>query len=245
MSNLYRASRADIRKLFNDSNKKRVCENYKRLLEMFSRQEIAQQFNKGEGAIFDSYDEMAVALGTDNANVEVLTALCLADFYYPEGEAEIAFEISDKVDPEMITTYEELTSSFETDTPVDCRLSSGKETLNFQIKRYPYPHLEFTSEAIVSWFEKVIGHYGDMSDIKLCVLLQPSGDYREGVLDLGKVTAGIQDLSGQISFNEVMFSYNEGMQHMVLHKVYPDAKRLLVSLDWALARMRGDIAPDF
>lgn len=245
MSNIYTASRADLRKLFVDSRKEKVRENYKRLLKAFSRQELEQQLDKGEGEIVDSVNEIAATSAPNNANVEVFTALGLADFYYPDTEAEIAFEISDKVDPTSITTYEELTSAFETDTPVDCRVFSGDETLNFQIKRYPHPHLEFAPKAIVSWFEKVIGHYGDMSDTKLCILLQPSGDYKEGVLDIGKVITGIQALSEKISFNEVMFTYNEGMQHMVLHKVHPETKRLLVPLDWALARMRGDISPDF
>ena len=245
MSSIYTASRADLRKLFTDSRKEKVRANYERLLKAFSKQELEQQLDKGEGEIVDSINEMAATAGADNANVEVFTALGLTDFYYPDTEAEIAFEISDKVDPASITKYEQLTSAFETSTPVDCRVSSGEETLNFQIKRYPYPHLEFTPEAIVSWFEKVIGHYGDMSDTKLCILLQPSGDYKEGVLDIGKVTTGIQALSEQISFNEVVFTYNEGMQHMVLHKVHPEAKRLLIPLDWALARMRGDIALNF
>lgn len=245
MSNLYIASRSELRTLFSDSRKRVTRENYERLLNEFTKEELKEQLARGEGKLIDSINEMATSSGSDNANIEIVTALSLADFYYPNTEVNIAFEISDKVAPETVTTYEELISSFETNTHVDCRIIADEKTINFQIKRYPYPHREFSPTAIVKWLqEDVIRYYGDMSGTNLCILLQPSGDYREGVLDVDEIVKGIEVMDDIISFDEVMFTFNEVMLNMVLLKVYPEKKRILIPLEWALARLRGDIAPN-
>lgn len=52
-------------------------------------------------------------------------------------------------------------------------------------------------------------------------------------------------MANNISFNEVLFTFNKGMQHMVLQKSYPEEKRPLIPLDCALSRIRGYIAPNF
>lgn len=242
MGNSFRITRGELIRLFGEAQMLFHREVLAQMLLTFTHEEIHQQLERNEGPMADAIRERVATQGRLTSTVEVITALSLADFYFPHNESEISFEITRDVDPATIHTYETLVSSFETDTPIDCRIGDGNQTIAFQIKRYPYPHREYTADAFREWFENdVVRHYGNMNGTSLCILLQPSGTYEEGPLNLADITEVVQSLSEHITFDKVMLTYNERMQHFVLHELFPRPHRTLVPLEWGLARFRGEV----
>lgn len=241
MNNPFRISRVGLRTLLSDSQGRFVRENYNRLLQTYTRTEIEQQLNSGAGPAIDAILEHSREFARRTSNVEVITALGLSDFYHPHDETEIVFELRRNVDPNTITTYEEMTAAFENDTHIDCQISTENATHSFQIKRYPMEHLGYTVEAFIEWFENVLASYGNMNRTTLCILILPSEANAQHPLHLPDLANSIRNLADEITFDEVALTYNDHGQNFVLHKVYPEHRRILIPLSWGLMRFRGEV----
>lgn len=135
----------------------------------------------------------------------------MADFYWPQSDTEISFELRNSVQPDTISTYEELVAGIENDTHVDCRVAGDGEAKDFQIKRYPLAHLGDTNEAFLEWFENsVLDHYGEMTGTTLVVILQPDGRPEQFPLNLAELAESIAGMADRITFDEVVFAPEAG-----------------------------------
>jgi len=173
-------------------------------------------------------------------NVEILKALGLSDFYWPHSETEIFFELKKGVSPSSIVSYSDLVNGLEDNTHVDCQITGDGQTRSFQIKRYPQEYLEHSDGAFLQWLtDKVFCSYGDMSGTILVILLQPAVAFTKCPMDFTKLFSNLVDLKGIITFDEIVLSYNEQSQYMVLHRLYPTHKRLLIPFSLALDRLKG------
>lgn len=228
-------------RLVSESRRRFAVQSHERARQTFTEPEILVQLHTGTGELVDTITEHYVRLARNTSNVEVTTALSLSDFYYPHSDTQIRFELMRGVNPASITTYEELVESFENNTPIDCEIVADGETRSFQIKRYPHPHLAHTNPSFLQWLEyDVFRAYGDMSGIILVVLLQPTGEYEESQLNLAELAASTATMRELISFDEVALTYNDSGEHFVLHKLFPEHRRLLIPLELSLRRLRGD-----
>ena len=176
------------------------------------------------------------------ANVEILQALGLADFYWPHSLTEIAFELKTDVTPSSIRSYDDLVAGMETKTHVDCQISGDGQTRSFQIKRHPQQYLDQTNEAFLEWLtKKVFRGYGDMRGTILAVSLLPAVGFAQCPLDFAALAKSLVDLKQTITFDEVVLCWNEQNRYMKLHRVYPTHKRFLVPRDHYLNRLKGRV----
>jgi hypothetical protein len=241
MDNPFRTSRQNLQVLFSEPIRRFTAENFDRLLETYTRSEIERQIASGIGPIIDQVGAHTAVQAANNSNVEIMTALSLSDFYWPHSETEIAFELRRNVVPASITSYERLIAGIENNTHIDCQITADNVARSFQIKRYPFSRLGNTNASFLRWLnESVIQRYGNMAGTILVVILQPDGTPEQTPLNPGELATSLAGMTDQITFDEVALTYNDRGQYFVLHKLYPEHRRLLVPLDLGLRRLRGE-----
>jgi hypothetical protein len=194
-----------------------------------------------KGPILEAMDVETKKSARKTENIEVIKALQLSDFYYPHEETEICFELRSNVDLKSIESFDDLIDSFEDSTHIDCQIGTKTKSLNFQIKRYPADYLKHTNEAFLDWFAKTTRHYGDMSGTILAILLQPSKPHELSAINPSEISKILISRKEKISFDEVVFTYNDRNKFFTLHRVYPVEKKLGIPLEWGLKRMRGEV----
>ena len=242
MDNPFRTSRENLQALFSEPIRRFTTENFYRLLETYTRTEIEQQIASGAGPVIDQIAAHTATLAANTSNVEIMTALSLSDFYWPHSDTEISFELRRGVAPASVTSYEQLIASLENNTHIDCQISADNVTRSFQIKRYPLLRLGNTNEEFLRWLdEDVIRRYGNMTGTILVVILQPDGTPEQALLNPSELATSLVAMAEQITFDEVVLTYNDQGQHFVLHKLYPEHRRILIPLDWGLRRFRGEV----
>ena len=241
MKNPFVISRIDLVRLYGESKRQFVNELFFKSLNTFSRDNIAMQLATQSGPIVEAINVETRKSAQKTENVEVLKALQLSDFYSPHEETEICFELRSDVDPKSIKSYDDLVSSFEDGTHIDCQVRTKTKNLNFQVKRYPADYLKHTNEAFMEWFEKLTKHYSEMSGTILAVLLQPSEPHGLSEINPSEILKMLISQKEKISFDEIVFTYNDRNKFFTLHRVYPVEKKLGIPLDWGLKRMRGEI----
>lgn len=243
MENPFTVSREELQSLVTNDERLFSREQFNTLLRQYSRDEIEEQITNKSGPLMESIKARANAIATNTGKAEVINALSLADFYFPDSDTTISFELRRGVSQESITTFSELVGAFEVGTYIDCEVMSGEEIRSFQIKAYPQAYIEHANEVFLKWIkEEVFDHYGDMKGVILVVILQPDNSGgRSSNLDLDILANGIDAMVDRITFDEVVLTYNDRGQYITLCKLYPERKKLSVPLEWALARFRGDV----
>lgn len=239
MNNPYCDTFENVRALYIDHQKRLARARFDFWARMFPRHRIKEQLDTQSGTIIDDIKSIIRKAVGKTEFVEFLMALQMADFYFPNQEKQVCFDLKRGVDPKTIKTYQDLIESFEDYTHVDCLVRSGKESISFQVKRYRGDN---TPEAFISWLnERVLKHYGNMSGTSLVIVLQPAGGSAPAFA-LDKVyEAFVRDAQANVSFDRVSMIYNDGgKKYMVLHELFPKHHRKMIDLDLALARMRGD-----
>ncbi len=239
MNNPYTASFEDIRSLYTDYHGRKTRERFDKWKQTLSREEIEKQLDEKSGAVMEEINAVIKEEARRSEAVEFVCALQLADFYFPNSEKEVSFELRRDVDPGAIKTFEDLLASFDDHTHIDCLVRSGDSEISFQLKRYRGDN---TPEAFVEWLNtRVLKHYGKMNGTSLVVLLQ-SGDTQGAPLALDKLyDLFVKDALPNVSFDVVSLMYNDASSgYMALHELHPKHRRRLIELDLMLARMRGD-----
>lgn len=242
MTNPYCISFDGLRELFQEQQVRLAWESFTKWSKIYTREEFHAQVKADNGPIVD---ELRTSI-KDRVNMseytEIVIALQLADFYFPDGDKQICFEIRRGVDPKSIKRLEDLVAAFEDATHIDCLVQDKEKKFAFQIKRYRGDN---TARALIDWIKgkKVFKRYGNMSGTILVVVLQSiSGS--TVAMDLGEVEKLFTDEAAPLAtFDEVELSYtvtqDDGKQYTALHKLLREHKRLLIPLDWALGRLKG------
>lgn len=236
MNNPYCASYEHTLSLFSDKQKQRTYLRLSHLLKKYTRTQIEEQLAQNKGEAVDGNIEDLRPEIHKNEFTEYLLALQLADFYFPNEDKQICFELKRGVDPESIRTYDDLIRSFDDHTHIDCAVTSANKVTSFQIKRYRGDN---THEAFIDWLNiKVLMAYGNMNKTSLIVLMQT--DSVTGTMAMDKLFEKFQkEAQNNVTFDEVAVLYNDGKAgYLTLHYLYPKHRRVLISMDLALKRLK-------
>lgn len=246
MNNPYSASRDDLHSLFVASRRSFAETKLNEALQQYPHEEVSKQISAQTGPIVDEINRATESFARRTENVEFVTALGLSDFYFgPDTPTTISFEMRREFTGGPIATYEELIDNIESSTHIDCAVSDGARTLSFQIKRYPQAYLEHTNEAIINWLtQEVLPHYPNMEGMTLIILLQPNTPPTQSAFNFQELSVALTHIENTITFDEIALSYTDfsnGNQLAVLHKLYPEHRRVVAPLDWMLQRFRGEV----
>lgn len=237
MNNPYRASFEKVRDLYVVHMKAQSRQNYDDWAKKIPRTEIKHQLDTQKGGLIDGIRKLIKSTTKQTEFVEFLAALQLADFYFPNENKDVCFELKRNVKSEDIKSYQNLISSFESNTHIDCEVIAGDQKISFQIKR---DYSDHTPNGFATWLNnKVFKKYGEMKSTSLVVFLgAPAGT----IIEIDKFYAEFsKECVPNITFDEVSLLYNDKTAgHMVLHEFYPNHKRLMIETNLAMARFRGD-----
>lgn len=212
----------------------------------YPRADVDAQIRAQAGPVVDEINRMTAVFAGKTENYEYVSALGLSNFYFGfDIETEISFEMRRNFVCPNPVTYEDVVSNIDSATYIDCAISEGRRTLNFQIKRYPQVRLLHTNGAFLAWLDtEVFAHYAPMNGTILVVLLQPNTPPAQTALRFSELSAALLVKQSPISFDEVAVSYtdyNNGHQTAALHKLYPREERIDFPLEQVLMRFRGEI----
>lgn len=238
MNNPFCASFEEVRDLYVTHMKAESRKNYDESTSNLTRAEIKNQLDTQKGGLIDGIRNLIKKMTKQTEFVEFLAALQLADFYFPNENKNICFEIKRSVNPKDIRTYEDLTGSFESYTHIDCQVRNADRTISFQIKR---DYSDHTPKGFSIWLnEKVFKKYAEMSGTALVIFLGVPKDNR--VVELNKYYEEfVKNCTEHISFDSVSILYNDNDSgHIVLHELFPNHKRTMIDANLAMARFRGD-----
>lgn len=238
MNNPYCASFETVRDLYVQHMKSRSRENYDDWAKKLPRAEIKKQLDTQRGGLIDGIRNLIKSITEQTEFVEFLAVLQLADFYFPNANKDICFELKRNTRREEIKTYQNLVNNFESSTHIDCEVRSEGKKISFQIKR---DYSDHTPLGFSTWLnEKVFKRYGDMSGTTLVVFLGAPAD--NSVIEIDKFYSEFsKNCLGNNSFDKVCLLYHDGgSKHIVLHEFHPRHHRSLIDRDLAMARFRGD-----
>ena len=238
MNNPYCASFEKVRDLYVQYMKAESRKNYDDWAKKLTRKEIKKQLDTQQGGLIDGIRKLIKSTTRQTEFVEFVAALQLADFYFPNENKDICFELKRNAKPEDIKTYEDLISSFESYTYIDCEVRDPSQTIAFQIKR---DYSDHTPSGFATWLnKKAFKKYSDMKGTSLVVFLGVPTD--GSVVEIDKFHTEFKEKCIPfVSFDRVSLLYNDKTSwHMVLHEFYPEHKRLLIESNLAMARFRGD-----
>ena len=238
MNNPYCASFEEMCDLYVTYVKTQSRKDYDAWATKLTRKEIKEQLDTQKGGMIDGIRDLIKRTTKKSEFVEFFAAIQLADFYFPNESKSICFEIKRSVKPERIKTYEDLISSFEDYTHIDCEVRGKNRTISFQIKR---DYSDHTPEGFAMWLnQKVFKKYAEMSGTALVVFLGVPQDNRVVALDK-YYEEFIKNCLENTSFDSVSILYNDNDKgHIVLHELYPNHKRTMIEANLAMARFRGD-----
>ena len=186
-----------------------------------SQQEMAAQMEREEGAFSDAMKAENAKFASNTANVEIVIAFQLADFYFPAVDAELCFEMRRDFATDSASSYDNIVAGIENDTAIDCTIKAEERQFNFQIKRCPQEYLPHTRAALTEYIKKTLAHYGDMKGTGLVLLLQPNTEERNDDLSFKGVHEDMVAIKDGITFDEIVFVFNNQMQSMRWQQVFP------------------------
>jgi hypothetical protein len=188
---------------------------------IMTREMMLAQQEQEEGAFSDAMKAEYVKFGKKTENVEVLIAFQLADFYFSEADPDLCFEMRRDFSPDSATSYDSLVAGIESNIAIDCSIKANGRQFNFQIKRYPQEHLPHTSKALTEYIKKTIAGYGPMKGTSLVLLLQPNSEARNDDLNFRQVHEEMVAIKSSISFDEIVFVFNDSLQNIRWQQVFP------------------------
>ena len=220
MENGYCIPKNDLYALLEQRQKamlNRVMAQFPRL----TSQEMVAQMEREEGEFNEAVKAERLAFAKKTSNVEIVLAFQLADFYFPDLNPEICFEMRRGFSANNDVSYDSVVAGIENDTAIDCAIRADGRGFNFQIKRYPQEYLAHTREAIAAYIKKTLTGYGDMKGAILVLLLQPNTEAPND-LNFRQVHEDMLAMEDKISFDEIDLVFNNRMQTMRWQQVFPE-----------------------
>ena len=217
----YSISNTQLKNLWLAKQEERLSKEIRKFSGAVSLEEMATQMESDNGPFAESIKRSTTKFSNRTENVEILTADHLSSLYFPNIETDICFEMKDSFHGGIVTTYNELTENISQHTHIDCSISSGLRSFNFQIKRYPEPYKKITNEAVSSFIEETIKRYSDMKGTILIILLQAETPIPREGLDFDKIHKYVSSMK-RTGFDEINFIFNKGNRHIHWRQVYPD-----------------------
>lgn len=237
MNNPYCAPYEKVRDLYVNYMLRTSLEQWNEWSGAVGKEELKRQLDDKKGVFLDAIRAKIGEITKKSEFTEFLAALELSDFYFPNAEKEICFELRADVKPADIKTYEQLISAFEDNTHVDCLVRSAGEEKAIQVKR---DGSDKTPKGFAIWIrDKILAKYGDMKGTSLVVFLGVPKDGTQ--VELDKYYKEFMKACPTTSFDSISIMYNSSAEHsVVLHEFLPNHKRFLIDNDLAMARLRGE-----
>lgn len=221
MNNRYCISKTVLKDLWKKKNRDRLNVQVLKFEHLFSMVEMTDQMEKSSGAFHDAMTKDTAKFSAITANVEILLADNLSEFYFPGIETEICFEMRCDFLPTSDISYDDITANIESNTYIDFTIKSGEKQFDFQLKRCPQNRLSFTTEIMSEYIKKVVTKdYGDMSKTILIVLLQPEKEPKDH-FDFEEIHKNILSIKNQITFDEINFIFNDENQQLIWLQMFP------------------------
>lgn len=206
-----------------------------------TREEMIAQVERERGSFADAIKGEANRFANKTDNVEAMMAIWLTDFYFPNLNPKICFEMKNDFSPNKATAYDVFLGGIEKNTVIDCSIKGNVRQFNFQIKRYPQEYLPLTNEAVAGYIKKTIATYGSMKGIILIILLQPNTETPND-FSFRRAHEDLLAIKDNVTFDEINFIFNERLQIMRWQQIFPQygyADRPLILLsDFQKARQR-------
>mgnify|MGYP001578198932 CR=1 FL=1 len=221
MRNPFCISKNKLKKLIEIKTQERLFTQIKKFKGSFALEEMFEQMENGSGIFDDSMIADTTKFTSKTENVEAFLAIDLSDFYFPNEESEICFEMKSGFSIPVEIDYDTLIKEIECDTHIDCSVRSKGKVFNFQIKRYPQAHLEHTTESLTKYIKETVNGYGNMAGSILIILLQPNTE-TPSEINFKEIHKNIMSIKDKISFEEINFLFNDKNQYIMWHQVFPE-----------------------
>jgi hypothetical protein len=212
-----------LRMFWHDSTQSRLAALLEKFGDRFSLQEIHDQMQSGEGEVGEYFKNELKRFSTVTINDEVANALTLSDFYFPDAESSICFEMRSDFQGGCINDFKELADNVETATDIDFRIRNPDQIYDFQLKQYPEEYKEWSVERVLTYIEEsVISKYSkdENKGLSIVITIKPTqlSNFKE-TEDFKQLHELLKDK--EIALEEICFLYNRNNEHMVWYQVFP------------------------
>lgn len=201
-----------------------------KLLEKFSSRyslfEMYQQIRTERGEVGEYFKKELESFSKKTAHEEITHAITLADFYFPDSNPVICFEMKHDFAKKEVRSLNEIIENIESDTEIDCLIKDNKKEFKFQLKQYPEKYKDWSPNKVIEYLDGSIlpeGKYNNdsNSDLNVVIAIKPKlqSEFAE-VRDFNKIHEHL--ISKNVKLREINFIYNRNMEHMVWYQVYPE-----------------------
>jgi len=173
----------------------------------------------------------------DKDEVEIFAALFCYSEFYPKG-SKICFVLKDgfNLSKDVINSLQDLKSAIKENELTDFGIFSNNELRQFQLKRY---RGKLTAQESFDFIKNKIEHYAkDLGDINLLIVLQSSNPAIPNNF-FHEVHEKLKEIK-LVSDGQVLISYNENMQFLVMNQVYPLLKTTRIPLRFASHQLEDE-----
>lgn len=204
----------------------RVSAMLSKFLGKYSLQEIHDQMKDNVGEVGKYIENENKIFSTKTTNDEIGNALTLADFYFPDSDPSICFEMKRGFNQDGINTHHELIENLESDTEIDFKIKDEEKEFDFQLKQYPEKFKEWSVEKVIKYINDSIlpsYKYNSESNKDLIIVIvikpEPKSNFKE-VEDFDEIHKYLAKQN--IKLKEINFLYNRNNEHMVWYQVFPE-----------------------
>lgn len=191
----------------------------------FSLVEIYEQMKAEKGEVEEYYKGELKKFSGKNINNEFSNAITLAEFYFPNSNPLICFEMKSDFIKKDVETCQELAENIESYTDVDCLIKDQNEGFKFQLKQYPEEYKEWSPAKVIEYLEKSViseKKYNNEAnkDLIIAITIKPErqSNFREEQ-DFQEIH---EYLKGEnIKLKEINFLYNRNNESMIWFQVFP------------------------
>lgn len=233
MNNPFCISKNKLYKMFwHDKSRDRFDKLIKKFSNKYIVEEMLDQVIREDGEVYDYFTQEIKTFTRTTTSEETASSFNLSDFYFGSNvETEICFEMKRSFSKKTISSYDELANNVECDTFIDCAIQLKNKKRIFQIKGYREDyHAHKTADLIKFLDKKLLGGYGNMSGVIGAVLIQPI-PWSNSELDFDEIHKYLNTIKESITFDEIVFIWNEMQKSMVKYEVYPNNNIVKIPLD--------------
>lgn len=191
----------------------------------FSLGEIYKQFCAETGDVWEYQKKYFEKFSMKTENNELAHAITLADFYFPDSNPTICFEMKRGFRKKDVGTCEELIKNMESCTEVDCIVKDDSREFRFQLKQYPEKYKEWGVNEVIRYLDDEIlteSKYNNKSnkDLIIVIHIQPErvSRFKESK-DFSDIHKHL--MSKDIKLLEINFLYNRNCESMIWYQVFP------------------------
>lgn len=192
----------------------------------YSPQEIFEQTESEQGEVGEFCKKQNDKFSEKTENVEIAHSIDLAQFYFPDENPEICFNLKNGSHKINIKTVEDLIKNIGPDTEIDCLIKNESRQFKFQLKEYPEKYLlGMTAQKVIEFLDKNIlppEKYNNKNnkDLIIIITLKPeiNTEFKESS-DFKIIHEYLKDK--KIELTEIDFMYNRNCEYIVWYQVYP------------------------